>query len=722
MALIRGLRWLLLLGLVALVVGIAFSLSGNGRPSPLASSDEPARPAALLKRIAQKSSHVEMVRTRRGTPTLRMQARDSTTYTNGHLDLTTVVFHLFAPDGQETVVEAPSAEMIPVAEEPATPPPGAAPRQSGAGAAEEDVGSWVLSGGVKVTAADGLTMAMPTLNYDESQGQARTADPVSFTRGNEIGSSVGMVYDVAAQNVRFLQQVQASMPLGSMGLVRIETASASHDLGRKRFETKSYRATTERGETLSGGMLTAMFHQDGGLDRLEGSDGFVLESTHAISAGGAPASPLSQLLALGGSRTMRGQRLAVVFNGAPEPATLEVSGQANLIASDVNGSGAPASIAAQTLTFDLIHGNLSHAHATGSVDLQGAPAAGQTIGFRLKSNELDAVVDPNLGSISNLEGVGEIHLTDQDMESQGSRTVLDPNSNIVTLTGRDGELANATWLERKIQAQRIEVDRKRKTLSARGGVRASYVPPPAQPGDEAKEAQPLPFFRGGETIYAMAGSLTFADQGKVAHYRDRVRLWQGDNRVEASEVDLNETSGTLEARGDVISTFRQPPSQADGSPPAAAAHNPSDDIVTVAAATMKYDRAANIVSYTGRVLVTQAGMRVTSDTQTVTLAAGGGSAERMEATGNVDMKEQDRTGRGDRLVVDLKTNTMKLFGIGREAIVQDESGQQVVRGSSLTMDRSGDKILVESQLGGRTWITLKPRQKGAPGLVSDPHN
>ncbi|HZI94264.1 MAG TPA: LptA/OstA family protein, partial [Patescibacteria group bacterium] len=684
MALIRSLRWMLLLGLVALVGGIMFSLTANARINPREAPDELAVARPSVNGIAQKASRVEIVRTRSGSPTLRMRASESTTYTNGHLTLTDATFRIFASPGKETLVEAPLAEMTPFVEDATA---RAAPRGKPAAGGDEGVGSWMLSGGVKVTAADGISLAMPTLSYDESLGQARTSDPVSFTRGTAAGSAIGMIYDVTAQTIQFQQHVLASMPLGSMGTVKVEAATARHDMTARTFEMNGYRAVTERGETLSGTRLVALFHEGTGLDRLEGDQGFVLESTHAVPTLGQPASPLAGLLALEGSRTMRGQRLAMVFNGAPEPVSLEVSGDANLTASDVNGSGEPSSIDAETLTFDLNHGNLSRAHATGSVDLKGAPVEGQSRGFRLRSDALEAAFDPNLGLIRNLEGMGKILLTDQDLESQGNRTVLDPNSDIVTLTGDEGKPATATWLGRKVQAQRIEADRKRKTLAARGGVRASYQPAATATATDAKEGQSLPFFRGGETVYAMAGSLTFADQGKLAHYRDHVRLWQGDNRVEASEVDLNESAGTLEARVDVISTFRQPPA---GDAPAqpAVAHSPSDDIVTVAAAVMKFDRSTNIIVYSGHVQVTQGGMRVTSDVVTVTLVPGGGSAEKMEATGAVETREQDRIGRGDRLIADLKANTLRLSGNGREATVQDESGQQVVRGSTLTMDRT----------------------------------
>lgn len=703
MVLVKSLRVFLLLGLAALAAGVVASVSASGRLG-LPTFDAPP-PDAAAGHVIQLATDVEILRTRRGAPTVSLHALESRTYMGGMLILSDVTFRLFGPDGRETVVLAPRAESaLPV-------------ERTASTRTLDAVGSWQLKGGVTLRTAGDLVLEAPTLVFLEEQGIARTDDEVTFTRGPASGKATGMSYGVGSQQVRLLGNVDARMEIVGMGLTELKARSAVYDLRSASFEMSDYRAATSRGELLSGKRLLAEFREAGGITRLQGLEGFTLESTHAAPVRG-PRSPLERLLALEGTRVIRGRTIAVRFGASSEPVSIEVAGNANLTASNGGAAGRPSSIAAETLTFDLIDGNLTRARAAGDVDLKGAPAEGESAGFHLLSEHLDAAFDPNLGSILKLEGQGQIQLSDQGMESQGSRTFLDPNTDVVTLSGESDRPAVATWLGRRIQAQRIEADRRRKTLTGRGGVRASYRPPEAAPGGlSSPPGQALPFFRGGETIYAMAGLLTFSDQGKLARYRDRVRIWQGENRVEAAEVDLNETTGSLEARGDVISSFRQPPPPSRSDPT-----NPSDQIVTIASSGMRYEKAAGTVTYTGRVLVTQGPMRVTADSLVVVMASDGGAAESMRATGGVEMKDSGRLGRGDRLDVDMRASTLKLTGTGREAIVQDESGQQVVRGRSLTMDRAGDRILVESELGGRTWITLKPRQKGAPGVGSDPRN
>src|SRR5262249_34247787 len=203
----------------------------------------------------------------------------------------------------------------------------------------------------------------------------------------------------------------------------------------------------------------------GKLQTLEGSEGFELNTTHAIPTV-HNASPLSKLLALEGRRTMRGDRLTIHFDEEESPVTIEVSGQASVTSATADAEQAPCSLDAETLLFDLVRGSLTRARAAGSVALK-RPATPGDGEFRMHSENLDATFDPNAGSLLGVAGEGHIQLWDRGIESQGSRSFLDPNTDIITVVG-DGEIpARVTWSGRTIEARRIEVDRRQETLTAR---------------------------------------------------------------------------------------------------------------------------------------------------------------------------------------------------------------------------------------------------------------
>src|SRR5262249_37809667 len=111
--------------------------------------------------------------------------------------------------------------------------------------------------------------------------------------------------------------------------------------------------------------------------------------------------------------------------------------------------------------------------------------------------------------------------------------------------------------------------------------------------------------------------------------------------------------------------------------------------------------------------------RVASQTL-VARGAGSEGIREIEAAGKVTFQQGTRTGEGNLLTVSLLDKSYTPSGRGRVVTVQDQSSQQLVRGVVLTYDGAADRILVESETGGRTWITLKPR--AAEGKKSGPES
>ncbi|MFQ5702261.1 MAG: LPS export ABC transporter periplasmic protein LptC, partial [Acidobacteriota bacterium] len=218
MSLVRSLRWILLAGLTALAafVGVLiFTYPSAGLDLP---SLEDLKAPETTRTVTQRSTHVEILRTRGGLPTLLLQAAESKTYPGGDLDLTSATFRLFDAQGQETVVEASralSSGLEPDAQE----PHGGAEQAAARSALFDGIGSWVLQGGVTLHGAGEMTLKTQALIYLENEGKARTNQPVTFTRGLVEGSATGMVYDVGTQTIQFLKDLHASMRVGQIGLV-----------------------------------------------------------------------------------------------------------------------------------------------------------------------------------------------------------------------------------------------------------------------------------------------------------------------------------------------------------------------------------------------------------------------------------------------------------------------------------------------------------------------
>ncbi len=88
--------------------------------------------------------------------------------------------------------------------------------------------------------------------------------------------------------------------------------------------------------------------------------------------------------------------------------------------------------------------------------------------------------------------------------------------------------------------------------------------------------------------------------------------------------------------------------------------------------------------------------------------------DRIEAFGSVEVYLDGSLGTAE---------TARLLNGQSILILQDEAGLAEVvdtatgrsrRGRTLTYDLAGDRILTETERGGRTWITLDPESKDAP--------
>jgi lipopolysaccharide export system protein LptA len=105
----------------------------------------------------------------------------------------------------------------------------------------------------------------------------------------------------------------------------------------------------------------------------------------------------------------------------------------------------------------------------------------------------------------------------------------------------------------------------------------------------------------------------------------------------------------------------------------------SDQPIAVNADSFVADLNAETGTYTGNVIVVQGAVRLRAST--VTVAAPGGKATRMEARGNVVVDSPSGTARGDTAVYDVPAQVIRLSG--PVVLTKD---QNVMRGSSLVVE------------------------------------
>ena len=90
--------------------------------------------------------------------------------------------------------------------------------------------------------------------------------------------------------------------------------------------------------------------------------------------------------------------------------------------------------------------------------------------------------------------------------------------------------------------------------------------------------------------------------------------------------------------------------------------------------------------------------------------------DRIEASGSVEVHWGGSLGTAETAQLFNSQSILILQDPAGLAEVVDSSTGRSMRGRTLTYDLAGDRMLTESERGGRTWITLDPESKDAPSV------
>jgi lipopolysaccharide export system protein LptA len=310
----------------------------------------------------------------------------------------------------------------------------------------------------------------------------------------------------------------------------------------------------------------------------------------------------------------------------------------------------------------------------------------------LLSDRLQARLAPD-GRVAGGTAAGNVRYRGAEGRATGERAVLEGER--LRLTGSS---ARPPWLispERRVAARTLVVEQTAGLFLAEGDVRTTSL------------RDPSGIFDAGEgPVYGAADRLRGSRPQDEVVYDGAVRLWQGDNMLQADQVRIHPDAGLLRARGRVLSRSR-----------AAAGPEGRPQMLSGRSEALDYDDSTGVATYSGEASLDMEPDRVEADRIVVTLAAGR-RVRRVVADGGVRLRFQEHRGEGDHLDYRPEEGTAVLEASERLAMAQDLANQRVVRGSSLTFDLLDGRIQLRSAPGGRTWITLGDEEE-APAEPED---
>jgi lipopolysaccharide export system protein LptA len=521
----------------------------------------------------------------------------------------------------------------------------------------------VLSGNVRWSEPqDGALGETEKLEFDPTGRVLRAPAALHFTRGTFDVRAASGAYDVRQRKLTLAGPIQGSgTGQGSGGLSAITAGSGEYRREEGVIELRgAVTASSAKGDRLACDRLLMRFSAEGNQLEWARAYGRVQGAIAPPAAGGQ-------------SRSYSADEAALFFDAAGEVRALNLMGKpASVIEPD-------RQILASAIDLDFAGGRPAAARANGAVRLRSdrgnAEARKASASFA------------SSGTFQTLELEGDVHLTGDGRSGHADRVVDVPDRGVWVLTGGPEGSATVEEGSSKVSAERIEIDQKRKSLSAEGKARAVFVPKKDQPA----HASTL-LGDSSRPTYGKADRIVLDQETHLASLSGSASLWQDASSVFGDAITLNDAEKSAVAVGKVRAVLVRPP--------APSATGAREEPAVVTARRLLYRESESNAIFEDGVTVTRGTWRATGD-RGVAVFGKDRKLERVELTGTVTLADRatGRTGTGDRAIDYPREGRTVLSGT--PARVSDAEGNRVA-GSTLTITGRGKNVEVTAPEGGRT--------------------
>ncbi len=448
-----------------------------------------------------------------------------------------------------------------------------------------------LTGHVRLETKDTLKVETDRATYFETTGILDMPGEVTFAKGRLSGRGVGARYMREGQIVEFFDQASAQVAADAEGKGAASASSKRMTMlrGQKSLRFDEKATIVNENSTLAGDVATLYFTDD------EQSIRFLELRGHAS---------VTPVPGTSGSHDMRADSITMAFH--PDGRTLQHATLTTQASLGIDEGAARKTITASWI--DLYTGpdgrtvtrldardkvvvtlppakdspartirsptlaatgnekeGLTSAHFETGVTFEEQGSAGAKDIRKATSQTLTLKLAGGLDAIEKADFRQNVEFTDRDLRARADAAEYREKEGVLLLRQAEKgakRIPNVT--DAKVQVDAISIDLNTKThdLSARGDVRTVTQPDPER---AAKRGSAL--FNDKEPVKGLSDTFTFVNASGRAVYKGtpaaQARVFQGKSDVVGDEIQLDDATQNLDAKGRVATTFEMT-AQAEG--------------------------------------------------------------------------------------------------------------------------------------------------------------
>jgi LPS export ABC transporter protein LptC/lipopolysaccharide transport protein LptA len=575
-----------------------------------------------------------------------------------------------------------------------------------------------LTGNLKLTTTDKLTMTGPEATYDSSDGIIRIPGDVTFVKERMTGSSVGATYDNTRDVLWMLERARIDIARDGRGQGETHMQAGSAGFARAdRYIRLQDAATVNReGQTLSGDSVTVFMQPTADiveLIELRGQSSVSLPAPQQLQQMAATDINLAYQP---DGRTLRqvtlAERAAVQFRTQGAGPGRRLAAALIDMQLDADGSTMTGLTAQEAVQLSVPQAGATPARVITGDSLTGAGQPGRGLTGATFTNNVtfretrpasrgQAVVDRTItaqnlelqtkGSIDAIDRAtftGTVAIKDAQRTASAPRLVYRTESGDITLSAEGTPLtARIDDARGSVQARIVNIVGGGDDILAETDVRSVLqggADGPARPG----------MFKADEPVNVTATKLE--RRTKKAVYTGDAQIWQGATSIKGDTITLDEDSGNLIAVGKARTVMELEEQDA-------ATGKPQRSVTTGTSNELEYlDKERKAILRGAARLVSTRDGDLRGTRIEMFMLEGGRELERLEAYEAVTMQTATRHATGARLTYFTKEGRYVMGGTPVVVLEQFPNECRETTGRRLTFYRSSDVISVDGNQSTRT--------------------
>lgn len=517
-------------------------------------------------------------------------------------------------------------------------------------------------GGVKVSSSDGIEIATAEIRYD---GARLTNDiPVQFKVDRWVGRAGALDLDVQGETLRLHKDVTATMAALQPAEAPM-TIRGSESMFRRRENTVEFKEKVQmdRGnESVRANWMLGRFTSDRKrLIGVEGRENCVIVMTATSSAGED----------LGGRKEITSDGFHTEVGPDGEINALNATSVTSLARAVLDGPPR-REITARTFRVALANRAVSEIKADWGVVMKELGDLPREI----NAEHVTVWFDPATRRSRSAYLEGAFRYSDPRTTATAFRANYDIAGDRIILTTDPGWQATVVSDGHTLKAKQIEFSPRAQTARATGAVIAELVSKGSTPSPENTT-----LFPSGKPVFVNADELFMRQANKTAVFTGRVRAWQDNNTVLASELQVTGNGDAIVARGGVRTLLYNTSAEVRKTP----VQSTSDQLVA-----RKADRRIDLL---GNVTIQDETRNLESE-KAMFFFDERNKLQRIEAENAVTVAETatKRKGTGEKAVYQVDKKMIYLNG--SPATVSDPSGS--ITGQQIAFDLARNRVQVVS--------------------------